>query len=98
MHVPLLPYLMATKELKTKPTQHSVKELLRVGIQPDVILCRSDYPMSDELREKIALFCNLEAQAVIPMLTAETIYDVPLILQEAALCDYMLQELVFAKH
>ena len=60
IHVTLLPYLGATKELKTKPTQHSVKELLRVGIQPDVILCRSDYPVSDDLREKIALFCNIE--------------------------------------
>lgn len=98
LHVTLLPFIGATKELKTKPTQHSVKELLRVGIQPDVILCRSDYPMSDELREKIALFCNLEAQAVIPMLTAETIYEVPLILEEAGLGEYMVQELALAKH
>ncbi len=93
LHVTLLPYIGATKELKTKPTQHSVKELLRVGIQPDVILCRSDYAMSDELREKIALFCNIEARAVIPMLTAETIYEVPLILEEAGLGEYMVQEL-----
>ncbi len=98
LHVTLLPFIGATKELKTKPTQHSVKELLRVGIQPDVILCRSDYPMSDELREKIALFCNLEAQAVIPMLTAETIYEVPLTLEEAGLGEYMVQELGLAKH
>jgi CTP synthase len=93
LHVTLLPYIGATKELKTKPTQHSVKELLRVGIQPDVILCRSDYPMTDELREKIALFCNIEARAVIPMLTAETIYEVPLILEEVGLGEYMVQEL-----
>ena len=93
LHVTLLPYIGATKELKTKPTQHSVKELLRVGIQPDVILCRSDYPMTDELREKIALFCNIEARAVVPMLTAETIYEVPLILEEAGLGEYMVQEL-----
>src|SRR6516162_8352601 len=73
MQVTLLPYLMATKELKTKPTQHSVKELLRVGIQPDVILCRSDYPLSDELRDKIALFCNIEERAVVPLLTTDTI-------------------------
>ena len=66
LHVTLLPYLGATKELKTKPTQHSVKELLRVGIQPDVILCRSDYPVSEELREKIAFFCNIEAQGSHP--------------------------------
>src|SRR5437588_660890 len=98
LHVTLLPYIGATKELKTKPTQHSVKELLRVGIQPDVILCRSDYPMSDELREKIALFCNIEARAVVPMLTAETIYEVPLILEEAGLGEYAVQELGLPQH
>jgi CTP synthase len=93
LHVTLLPYLAATKELKTKPTQHSVKELLRVGIQPDVILCRSDYPVSDELREKIALFCNIEPRAVVPLLTADTIYEVPLVLEEAGLGDFLMQEL-----
>jgi len=93
LHVTLLPYIGATRELKTKPTQHSVKELLRVGIQPDVILCRSDYTVSEELREKIALSCNVEARAVIPLLTAETIYEVPLILEEAGLGEYMVQEL-----
>jgi CTP synthase len=93
LHVTLLPYLGATRELKTKPTQHSVKELLRVGIQPDVIVCRSDYPVSDELREKIALFCNIEARAVIPLLTAETIYEVPLVLEEVGLGEFLVQEL-----
>jgi len=93
IHVTLLPYIGATKELKTKPTQHSVKELLRVGIQPDVIICRSDLPMSEELREKIALFCNIEARAVIPMLTAETIYEVPLILEDLGLGEYLAHEL-----
>ncbi|MDQ6661018.1 MAG: CTP synthase [Chloroflexota bacterium] len=93
LHVTLLPFIGATKELKTKPTQHSVKELLRVGIQPDVILCRSDFPVSDELREKIALFCNIEAQAVVPMLTADTIYEVPLILEEVGLGNFIVQEL-----
>ena len=93
LHVTLLPYLAATKELKTKPTQHSVKELLRVGIQPDVILCRSDYPVSDEMREKIALFCNIEPRAVVPLLTADTIYEVPLVLEEAGLGDFLTQEL-----
>jgi CTP synthase len=97
IHVTLLPYLGATKELKTKPTQHSVKELLRVGIQPDVILCRSDYPVSDELREKIALFCNIEFKAVIPMTNAETIYEVPLTLEEAGLGEYLVQELGLKK-
>jgi CTP synthase len=97
MHVTLLPFIGATKELKTKPTQHSVKELLRVGIQPDVILCRSDLPMSEELREKIALFCNIESRAVIPMLTADTIYEVPLILEELGLGEYLVQELGLKK-
>ncbi|HET8844307.1 MAG TPA: CTP synthase, partial [Ktedonobacteraceae bacterium] len=93
LHVTLLPYLMATKELKTKPTQHSVKELLRVGIQPDVILCRSDLPIPDELREKIALFCNIEERAVVALPTADTIYEVPLILEEAGLGKFLVQEL-----
>jgi CTP synthase len=93
IHVTLLPYLGATRELKTKPTQHSVKELLRVGIQPDVIICRSDYPVTEELREKIALFCNIEARAVVPLLTADTIYEVPLILEEAGLGEFIGQEL-----
>jgi CTP synthase len=98
LHVTLLPYLMATKELKTKPTQHSVKELLRVGIQPDVILCRSDYPLRDELREKIALFCNIEERAVVPLLTTDTIYEVPLILEEAGLGQFLVQELSLPEH
>jgi CTP synthase len=93
LHVTLLPYLGATRELKTKPTQHSVKELLRVGIQPDVIVCRSDYPVSEELREKIALFCNIEAAAVIPLLTADTIYEVPMILEEVGLGEFLVKEL-----
>jgi CTP synthase len=97
MHVTLLPFIGAAKELKTKPTQHSVKELLRVGIQPDVILCRSDFPMSEELREKIALFCNVESKAVIPMLTADTIYEVPLILEELGLGEFLVQELSLKK-
>lgn len=93
IHVTLLPYLGTTKEMKTKPTQHSVKELLRVGIQPDVILCRSDHPVSQELREKIALFCNIESKAVIPMPNAETIYEVPLTLEQAGLGEFLIQEL-----
>jgi len=97
IHVTLLPYLGAAKELKTKPTQHSVKELLRVGIQADVILCRSDYPVSDELREKIALFCNIDSSAVIGMTNAETIYEVPLLLEEAGLGEHIVQELGLIK-
>jgi CTP synthase len=93
LHVTLLPYIGATKELKTKPTQHSVKELLRAGIQPDIILCRSDYPVSDEIREKIALFCNIERRAVIPLVTADSIYGVPLELEGAGLGDFIVERL-----
>ena len=93
LHVTLLPYIGATKELKTKPTQHSVKELLRAGIQPDIILCRSDYPVSDEIREKIALFCNISGRAVIPLVTAGSIYDVPLMLEGAGMGDFLVETL-----
>jgi CTP synthase len=93
IHVTLLPYIGATKELKTKPTQHSVKELLRSGIQPDVILCRSDFPVSEEIREKIALFCNVERRAVIPLVTANSIYEVPLMLEGAGLGDFLVERL-----
>ncbi|MBI2954505.1 MAG: CTP synthase [Chloroflexi bacterium] len=93
IHVTLLPYISATKELKTKPTQHSAKELRSIGIQPDVIVCRSDYPMSDDLKEKVALFCDVEKQAVIPLPTAETIYEVPLVLEAESLGSFMAQKL-----
>jgi CTP synthase len=78
IHLTLVPYIKGSNELKTKPTQHSVKELLQIGIQPDILLCRVDRPLPNELREKIALFCNVEARAVIPAQDAETIYQVPL--------------------
>ncbi|SBV95449.1 CTP synthetase [uncultured Alphaproteobacteria bacterium] len=77
IHLTLLPYIPTAGELKTKPTQHSVKELLSVGIQPDVLLCRSDRPIPDGERRKIALFCNVRQSAVIPALDSETIYRVP---------------------
>ncbi|HEV2458418.1 MAG TPA: CTP synthase [Ktedonobacterales bacterium] len=93
IHVTLLPYIGATKELKTKPTQHSVKELLRAGIQPDIILCRSDYPVSDDIREKIALFCNISDRAVIPLVTAGSIYEVPLMLEGAGMGDFLVETL-----
>jgi CTP synthase len=91
MHVTLLPYIGATKELKTKPTQHSVKELLRAGIQPDVILCRSDYAVCDDIRDKIALFCNIDRRAVIPLVTAASIYEVPLMLEDAGLGEFLVE-------
>jgi CTP synthase len=93
IHVALLPYIGSTGELKTKPIQHSVKELRSIGIQPDVIVCRSDYPMAQELKEKIALFCDVSEEAVVPLITAETIYEVPLVLEEAGLGAFLVEEL-----
>lgn len=89
IHVTLLPHLNATNELKTKPTQHSVRELRGIGIQPDMIVCRADMPVGDDLREKIALFCDVDKQAVIPLTTVETIYEVPLILEAEGVADYI---------
>jgi CTP synthase len=93
VHVTLLPYVGATGELKTKPTQHSVKELRSIGIQPDVICCRSDYPVPEDIRDKVALFCDVDRRAVVPLETADTIYDVPLVLEAAGLGDYMVERL-----
>lgn len=80
IHLTLIPYLSAAKELKTKPTQHSVKELLQTGIQPDILVCRTEHPLGKDLREKLALFCNVEKEAVIEAIDAETIYDVPILM------------------
>jgi len=91
VHVTLLPFIGATGELKTKPTQHSVRELRSMGIQPDVIVCRSDRTVADELKGKISLFCDVERRGVIPLLTMPTIYEVPLVLEEEGLGDYMLE-------
>ncbi|HWE61916.1 MAG TPA: CTP synthase [Chloroflexota bacterium] len=93
IHVTLLPYIGSTGELKTKPIQHSVKELRSIGIQPDVIVCRSDYPVNEELKEKIALFCDVSEEAVVPLVTAETIYEVPLMLEQFGLADFLVREL-----
>jgi CTP synthase len=93
IHLTLLPYIAATKELKTKPTQHSVKDLRSIGIQPDVIICRSDFPVSREMKDKIALFCDVDSRAVIPLQTVPTIYEVPLILEEEGLGDLMVERL-----
>ena len=93
VHVTLLPYLGSTHELKTKPTQHSVRDLRSLGIQPDVIVCRSDYPFNESVREKIALFCDVERRAVVPLVTAQTIYEVPLMLEAAGLGDYLVERL-----
>jgi CTP synthase len=93
IHVTFLPYLNSTKELKTKPTQHSVNELRRIGIQPDVIICRSDYPISEGITDKISLFCDVESKAVIPLPTVETIYEIPLILEETGLGEIIIDKL-----
>ena len=93
VHVTLLPELAATGELKTKPTQHSVKELRGIGIQPDVIVLRSDRPMTDEVREKIALFTDVPTEAVIAAPTAESIYEVPLQFEAAGLGALVVRDL-----
>jgi CTP synthase len=91
MHVTLLPHISSTGEIKTKPTQHSVRELRGIGIQPDIIVARSDHPIDAEIRAKIALFCNVEKRAVISLVTTPIIYEVPLILEEAGLGDYLVR-------
>ena len=98
VHLTLLPYISATKELKTKPTQHSVKELRAIGIQPDAIICRSDYPVSDAIREKVSSFCDVPYKAVIPLATVANVYEVPLILEDAGLGDILLESLSLEGH
>jgi len=98
VHVTLLPYLNSTQELKTKPTQHSVNELRRIGIQPDVIICRSDYPIPEEAKNKISLFCDVDREAVIPLPTVSTIYEVPLILEEEGLGQLIVDKLSLKAH
>ena len=98
IHVTLLPALAATGELKTKPTQHSVKELRGIGIQPDVIVLRSDHPVSQEIRDKIALFTDVASEAVIPAETASTIYEVPLLFEESGLGSLLVRELGLGEH
>jgi CTP synthase len=93
IHLTLIPYLKAAKELKTKPTQHSVKELLQAGIQPDILVCRTEYPLPQELREKLALFCNVDEKSVIEAIDAETIYDVPLLMLKEKLDKTVLKKL-----
>ncbi|RME08603.1 MAG: CTP synthase [Anaerolineae bacterium] len=93
IHVTWLPHIGATGELKTKPTQHSVRELRSIGISPDVIIARSDYPIEQELCDKIALFCDVEPRAVVPMVTADFLYEIPLLLEEAGVGEYLLERL-----
>jgi CTP synthase len=93
IHVTWLPYIGATGELKTKPTQHSVRELRSIGISPDIIVARSDYPIEPSLCEKIALFCDVEKRAVVPMVTAPILYEVPLLIEQSGVTEYILEKL-----
>ena len=93
IHVTWIPYIGATGELKTKPTQHSVAALRSIGISPNMIIARSDYPMNDSLTDKIALFCDVEKQAVVPMVTTPVLYEVPLLLEKAGVGDYLVERL-----
>jgi CTP synthase len=99
VHVTFLPFIEATGELKTKPTQHSVRELARSsGIQPDVIVARADHNISQDIVAKLALFCDVDAQAVIPLKTVESIYKVPLVLEDSGLGNYIVQRLGYGKN
>ena len=93
IHVSLIVSIPGTGELKSKPTQHSVKELLGEGIQPDILVCRTDSPITKDIRHKIALFCNVEPDCVIQNLTASTLYEVPLLLAKEGLCDVVCRKL-----
>ena len=93
IHLTLVPFLSAAKELKTKPTQHSVKTLMESGINADVLVCRTEHELSDDLRKKLALFCNVEQEAVIQSIDAETIYDVPILMYEEGLDQVMMKRL-----
>ena len=90
VHLTLLPYISGAEELKTKPTQHSVKELRSIGIQPDALICRSDTPISVSIREKLSLFCDVDGEAVIPLETVDNVYEVPLILEAAGLGQFLV--------
>ena len=93
IHVTLVPYISAAGELKTKPTQHSVKELRSIGISPDIIVCRSEKPISKDMREKMAMFCDVDPDAVIQNLTAKSIYQVPMLMEEQGLDTIVLRKL-----
>src|SRR5436853_1708568 len=90
IHLTYVPYIKAAGELKTKPTQHSVKTLLEIGIQPDILVCRSEHRLQKDIREKIALFCNVAPDSVIEARDASTIYEVPLIYAQQGFDDIVL--------
>ena len=93
VHVTLVPWIAAAQELKTKPTQHSVKELRAIGIQPDVLMCRSDHPLSQELKEKVALFCDVDVEAVITASDVESVYEIPLVFAEQGVDEILIEHL-----
>jgi CTP synthase len=93
IHVTWLPHIGATDELKTKPTQHSVRELRSIGITPDMIVARTDHPVTEEMRDKIALFGDVDRRAVVPMMTTPVLYEVPLLLERANVASYLLERL-----
>ena len=93
IHLTLIPYLKAAKELKTKPTQHSVKKLLEEGVQPDILVCRTEYPLPMDIRKKVGLFCNVQLNSVIEAIDADTIYDVPLLMRKEKLDERVLSKL-----
>ena len=93
VHVTYLPYIAASQELKTKPTQHSVRELRSIGIQPDVIIARADHPIPAEHINKISLFCDVPPEAVIPAVTSDILYNIPLLLEETELAEFVMQRL-----
>jgi len=93
IHLTWMPHIQATGEIKTKPTQHSVRELRSIGISPDVIIPRSDYPVGDEICDKISLFCDVERRAVIPLVTADILYEIPLILENTGIAEFVLERL-----
>jgi len=95
VHLTLVPYIATSGEVKTKPTQHSVRELRAIGIQPDILLCRCDRPLADDIKKKIAIHCNLDVDAVIGAIDVETIYEVPLALHDEGLDDIIVQRLRF---
>ena len=97
IHLTLIPYLSTSGELKTKPTQHSVKKLLEAGIQPDILVCRSEHKLGKEIKNKLALFCNVSKNSVIESIDAESIYDVPVLMREERLHEIVLENLNIKK-
>ncbi|PHR70598.1 MAG: CTP synthetase [Lutibacter sp.] len=93
IHLTLIPYLAAAGELKTKPTQHSVKMLMQSGVSPDILVCRTEHPLNESIKNKLALFCNVQKEAIIESIDAETIYDVPLLMLEEKLDEVVLNKL-----